>query len=111
MNYSMSDRIDEIYKILITYIQQDNEDKNKMKEKLANIENTLQSVEVQTIKTNGRVTKSEGDILILQGNDNRRATIYKINWAWLSAIGGIAMIILTFVIDLLKDFISNKFFK
>lgn len=54
----------------------------------------LESIEAQAIKTNGRVTKNETDVLNLKGDVGQVKTI----WATLTFIGSVVWAVFTFVI-------------
>ncbi len=55
----MDSRIDDIYKTLIDYIKQDSSDKQIIIRDVQFVKDKVVSVEEQTKKTNGRVTKLE----------------------------------------------------
>ena len=107
----MPDRIDEIYKILIDYIQQDNKDKTDIRKDLNDIKVTVSRVENQTVKTNGRVTKLEGELVILQASNNKQFIIRKVNWKWLTAIGTVMLAAFSLISDFLVEWLKYKLFK
>lgn len=54
----------------------------------------LESIEAQAIKTNGRVTKNEGDLAQLKAEVGQVKTI----WATLTFIGTIVWAVFTFIV-------------
>lgn len=54
----------------------------------------LESIEAQAIKTNGRVTKNEGDLTLLKTAVEQVKTI----WATLTFIGTIVWAVFTFIV-------------
>ncbi len=118
----MPDRIDDIYKTLIEYIQKDNEDKSKIKEALEKgqsslksdlieIKGKVQSIEEQTKKTNGRVTTLELTTTSLQENNQKRVIVSRVNWKWVSGIGAIVTFVWSFVSVFVYKWIENHFYK
>lgn len=105
------DRIDQIYRTLIDYIRDDNNDKNSIKKDLSELKSQTDRIELQTTKTNGRVTKLEGSVLVLENYDKTRVIVQKVNWKWLSLFGTIGLGILTIVMNLLVEWFKDKFFK
>lgn len=110
-NFMSEDRIDQIYRTLIDYIRDDNNDKNSIKKDLSELKSQTDRIELQTTKTNGRVTKLEGSVLVLENYDKTRVIVQKVNWKWLSLFGTIGLGILTIVMNLLVEWFKDKFFK
>ncbi|MEB3215399.1 MAG: hypothetical protein VKN72_03930 [Nostocales cyanobacterium 94392] len=107
----MSDRIDDIYKILIEYIESDNKYKIQKQEadarrtldtqkELTRINDTLVKVEKQTTLTNGRVTALEKVQTIDKVKD-------KVNWKWILAIVSGLVGVITFILNLLAPIIVD----
>lgn len=106
-----NDRIDQIYKILIDYIQRDDSDKTAIRKDLNDIKVTVDRVERQTIKTNGRVTKLEGEMVTLQTSNNKQLVVRKVNWKWLTAIGTVMLAVFSLISDFLVEWLKYQFFK
>src|SRR4051794_24653470 len=77
-----NDRIDEIYRLMIQqkdeffkYAQQDSKDKENIKTQLDELKDQSDRIEEQTVRTNGRVTKLEGQFLLIDDKDKKQVII------------------------------------
>jgi hypothetical protein len=86
----------------------------KQNTELATIKEKVSSIEIQTIKTNGRVTLLEGKSILIDKEESSRNTILNTtnitNKRWISSIGIILMGGWTIIV-LIIDHYLNKFFK
>jgi hypothetical protein len=106
----MSERIDEIYKIILKqqdaffkYAQQDSKDKQEI---LAE----LKEVHAQTRETNGKVKALRGDVDVLQDKDEKRIIVSKVNWKWVYGIGSVVAFAWSFVSVFIYKWLEKKFF-
>jgi hypothetical protein len=86
----------------------------KKNTEIATIKEKVSSIEIQTIKTNGRVTLLEGKSILIDKEESSRNTILNTtnitNKRWISSIGIILMGGWTIIV-LIIDHYLNKFFK
>lgn len=107
----MPDRIDEIYKTLIDYIREDNNDKTAIRRDLNVIKAQADRIEEQTTKTNGRVTKLEGEFLLIQDEDKKQIIIGAFKKKQIAALFAIIGGIWSVVSVAVYSWLQNKFFK
>src|SRR4051812_34037781 len=106
-----NDRIDEIYKILIRYIQDDNTDKAAIRRDLAENKEQLSRIETQTTKTNGRVTKLEGQFLLIEDKDKKQVIIGAFKKKQVAAVFAAIGFAWSIVSVVIYAWIKDKLFK
>src|SRR5690349_18999060 len=90
----------DIYKILIEYIQEDNRWKEQMNK-------TVSSIETQTKLTNGRMNKIEPIVEDLEQLRNSSEMAKKMNWKWITAILAAIQFLFTAAFYLFLDWIRK----
>src|SRR4051812_5671465 len=106
----MPDRIDQIYKILINYIQDDNKDKAAIRKDLADSKEQLGRIETQTTKTNGRVTKLESQFLLIEDKDKKQVIIGAFKKKQVAVVLGLIAGAWSLVSVLVYAWLQKKFF-
>ncbi len=91
----------EIYKILIDYIQEDNRWK-------AETTKTVTSIEAQTKLTNGRMDKIEPVVERLEELNITNEATKKLNWRWVLGILAIIEFFFTATFYLIIDWIKQR---
>jgi hypothetical protein len=109
----MSDQ--DIYKVLIEYIRDDNKFK-------ADLLKDVGEIKTQTQLTNGKVlantkrldsleskiTKVEADIIIIQKKDETNVIVKQVNWRWLATIGTAVLFLVNIIVGLIVDWIKKS---
>lgn len=105
----------DIYQTLINYIQEDNNHKLEIQKQLSAMMSEIVETRKQAQATNGRVTKLEGDVILinddvvlLKGKYDEQTTIRRINWKWLAGIGAVAMFFVDILVGIVMDWIKTK---
>ena len=95
----MSDQ--DIYKVLIDYIRDDNKWKSDLLARVG-------SIEAQTKLTNGRMNKIEPVVEGLQKLNETAAVTRKINWKWILGILAVIEFCFTAAFYLFMDWLKNR---
>jgi hypothetical protein len=101
-------RVDDIYKELLDYIQKDNDYKIDRVREHAYIVSKLESIEGQAKMTNGRVTKLEADVVLIQQKGKTDVIVKQINWKWIVTITGVVWFLFTAGLNLFLDIIKER---
>lgn len=111
----MPQSTDEIYRAILQqkdeffrYAQQDNKDKQQILQRLDSMASELKDVHTQTKATNGRVTKLEGAVVILQTDKDNRTRAYKLSWKGITILGSIFGVIITPALVAIGDFFKHQ---
>lgn len=98
----MPSRNDDLYKLFIDYIQEDNKWKEAMNK-------TVSSIEYQTKLTNGRINKIEPVVDKLDGLSKTAAITKKVDWKWLGAGLAFAQFLAVAAFYFLIDWLRSRF--
>jgi hypothetical protein len=111
----MAQSTDKIYELMLQqkdeffrYAQQDAHDKQKILQKMDNIENEVKDVHAQTRATNGRVTKLEDVVVVLKTDKDNRTRAYKLSWKGMTILGSLLIIIITPLLVTLGNFLKQQ---
>jgi len=91
---------EDIYKVIIDYIQEDNRWKESMNKQVA-------SIEYQTKQTNGRLVKAESTIAKLDQISETATITHTANWKWIAGILVGVQFIFTTGIALTLDWVKK----